>query len=188
MGGDESLDGRDPLGLQGMSDYVGVSVETVHMEVKPRAGLSKDKDSINMFGEPEWQRSLYQMVTKETKTFSVPTNMQEFSKSCFKLIGTGAVFCTAKNCTVAHRGGAAMSVSSHDMVVWKTTTKAFVEARMLSNSIDEEALEDWESLSLSFEASWSDRFLIASAAIGLKALLHLMQPWKSKKTFLRTKH
>jgi hypothetical protein len=157
VGVDESMDGRDPLGLQGMSDNVGVSVKTVHMEVEPQAGLNKDKETINMFGETEGQRSPYPMVTKKTRIFSVPTNTEEFSKSCFKLIGA------AKNSTVAHRGGTIMSVSSSDMFVCKSTTKAFVEPRMLLNSIDKEALEDWESLSPTFEA-WSDKFLMASAA------------------------
>jgi hypothetical protein len=89
--------------------------------------------------------------------------MQEFSNSCFKLTGAGSVFCTAKNCTVAHRGGAIMEVSGGDISICKSTTEAFVEPRMSSNSIDPEALEDWEALSLSFDA-WSDKFLMASAA------------------------
>jgi hypothetical protein len=89
MEGDESMDGRNPLGLQGMSDNFGMSVETVHMEIEPGAGLNEDEEPINMFGGTEGLRSPYPTVTKKTSIFSVPTNMQEFLKSCFKLIVSG---------------------------------------------------------------------------------------------------
>jgi hypothetical protein len=60
-----------------------------------------------------------------------------------------------------------------------------VEPRMSSNSINEEALKDWESVvSLLFEA-WFDKFPMASAAN--KGVMYWMQVWKSKKTSPETR-
>ena len=51
-----------------------------------------------------------------------------------------------------------MNVTPGDVFVCKSTTEAFVEPKMALNTINEEALENWETFSLSFEA-WPDKFL-----------------------------
>jgi hypothetical protein len=56
-----------------------------------------------------------------------------------------------------------MPVERGDIFVAKSTSEAFVEPRMLSGDIDEQALQDWKDASLSFE-DWSEKFLMASAA------------------------
>jgi hypothetical protein len=77
VGCDESMDGRDPSGSQGMSHNVGVSVETVHMDIKPRAGLNEDEEPTDMFGGTEALRiqqsqrrqelSLYQPTCRNSR-------------------------------------------------------------------------------------------------------------------------
>ncbi len=57
VGVDESMDGRDPLGLQGMSSRVGIHVETVVMDKEKRPGLSKGEEPLDMFGPTEGAKS-----------------------------------------------------------------------------------------------------------------------------------
>jgi hypothetical protein len=106
-----------------------------------------------MFGALEGPRPL---ASKKSHLFLVPIDTQGFSKSCFNLIGAGAVLCVLLNCTVAHHGRLVIYITPGDVFMCKSTMEVFiVEPRMSSNSINEEALKDWESLSFSFEA-WSN--------------------------------
>jgi hypothetical protein len=64
---DVSTGERDPSGLQGTPLNVGVSVETVHMEVETQEpGLFGTEEPIDMFGAQEDPRSPYPTVAKKT--------------------------------------------------------------------------------------------------------------------------
>jgi hypothetical protein len=160
-------EGRDTSGvtIQGMSveEQEGVNLETVtDMEIESLVtNLRPGEETVDMFGTTE--EGSRTSTTKKSRIYLVPTDTEAYDAACFKLVGAGAVFCTAVNCTVAHRGGAVMSVKVGDIFVAKSFSEAFVEPRMSSFNIDEQALQEWLDLSLSFEA-WSEKFLMASAA------------------------
>jgi hypothetical protein len=128
MGGSttmENLDGR----VQGMysEEQEGVNLETIwDMENKSVVlGLRPREETVNMFGTSE--EASRTPSTKKSCIYLVPIHTDDYNKVCFKLIGAGAVFCTAGNCTVAHRGGAVMTVKSGDIFVAMSSLEAFVE-------------------------------------------------------------
>jgi hypothetical protein len=126
------------------------------------AVLRPGEEMVDMFGTTkEGSRT---STTKKSCIYLVPIDTADFIEVCFKLLGVRAVFCTAANCRVAHRGGVVkMTVKGGDIFVAKSSTEASVELRMLSFNIDEQALQAWVDASLSFEG-WSEKFLMASAA------------------------
>jgi hypothetical protein len=67
-------------------------------------------------------------TTKKSRIYLVPIDTQDcYNDVCFKLIGAGAVFCTAVNCTVTHLGGSVMAVNIGDIFVAKSFSEAFME-------------------------------------------------------------
>jgi hypothetical protein len=162
VGGSDTLSRRDPEEVQGMSRRtVGITVETVGMEEETFASLNEGEEQVDMFGPSDGART--SSSSKKSRVYISPIDTEDFNEVCHKLIGSGTVFCTARNCTVSHRGGAVMTVTPGDIFVAKSSTEAFVEPRMSSFNIDEQALQHWVDASLSFEA-WSEKFLMAEAA------------------------
>ena len=125
VGGDVVMEGVDPLEVQGRSEGVGMFVETVPMDQDTEvAGLYSGDESFDMIEASQDQRRTSTSGSKKTQIFLVPKNQEDFARFCFNLIGAGSVFCTSKDCTIAHRGGAFKSLSPGDVFVAKSTTEA----------------------------------------------------------------
>jgi hypothetical protein len=164
VGGTDISDGRALSGeSQGMSTADSVNLETasdMEYETSPPVDMPTGVEPVDMFGQSDAQKTT---TTKKSRIYVVPTDIKEYKEVCFNLIGVGSVFCTGTNCTVSHRGGAIMTVDRGDIFVAKSSSEAFVEPRMSSLNIDDQALQDWKDSSLSFE-DWSEKFLMATAA------------------------
>jgi hypothetical protein len=132
----------DLEGPQGMyvEEQEGVNLESIQeMENESLpAGLRPGEDMVDMFGTTE--EGSRTSTTKKSRIYLVPIDTEDFNKICFKLVGAGAVFCTAVNCRVTHHGGAIKMtpVISGDIFVAKSSTEAFVEPRMLSFNINDQ--------------------------------------------------
>jgi hypothetical protein len=163
MGGTDISDGRAlSEESQGMFTAESVNLETasdMEYETSPPVDMPAGVEPVNIFGQSDVPKTT---MTKKSCIYVVPTDIKEYNKVCFNLISVGAVFCIGTNCTVSHRGGAIMTVERGDIFVAKSSSEAFVEPRMSSLNIDEQALQDWKDASLSFE-DWSKKFLMATA-------------------------
>jgi hypothetical protein len=139
---------------------VGIHVETIVMEEDETPSLTKGEEPVDMFGPMEGAKPT---LSRKLWVYLVPINTQDYNEVCFKLIGLGTVFCTARDCMVSHHGGAIRTVTPGNICVGKLSSEAFVEPQMCSFNIDEQALQDWFDVSLSFKV-WLEKFLMAEAA------------------------
>jgi hypothetical protein len=102
---------------------------------------------------------------KRYSIFQVPISDEGVRTYCFKIIGRGATFCTAQDCTINHKGaGTVMTVSAGDVFVSKKTAgSAFVEPMVAGHLIHHSVVDEWKLKQLPLE-NWTAKFVVATAS------------------------
>jgi hypothetical protein len=98
--------------------------------------------------------------TKKHKLYKVPDLGSGYEESCFRLIGQGQTFCTARNCTTTHQG-AVYGVRPGWLFVSKAHTTAFSDPGISKQQLTAELLVDWDVKSAGL-TEWTRLFLLAS--------------------------
>jgi hypothetical protein len=97
---------------------------------------------------------------KKHKLYKVPDLGSGYEESCFRLIGQGQTFCTARNCTTTHQG-AVYGVRPGWLFVSKAHTAAFSDPGISKQQLTAELLVEWDVKSAGL-TEWTRLFLLAS--------------------------
>jgi hypothetical protein len=83
---------------------------------------------------------------KRVKIFAIPGWDEGFSTYCFRFIGQGASFCTAKNCVTSHHHTSKKQVAPGELYVAKSSSTAFVTPLITSSVINSKVLIECRAL------------------------------------------
>jgi hypothetical protein len=98
--------------------------------------------------------------TKRHKLYKVPDLGAGYEESCFRFIGQGQTFCTARNCTTTHQG-AIYGARPGWLFVTKAHTSAFSDPGISRLHLTAELLVDWDTKAAGLD-EWTRLFLLAS--------------------------
>jgi hypothetical protein len=97
---------------------------------------------------------------KKHKLYKVPDLGSGYEESCFRFIGQGQTFCTARNCTTTHQG-AVFGARPGWLFVTKSHTAAFADPGISKTHLTADLVVEWDSKSAGL-SEWTRLFLLAS--------------------------